>query len=166
MRWRGLYSFLSYGPWIFRLLLGGMTNLFAAASRSSFQRENCPFGQLPAASPFSPLYYNQLLLPQLAASFGRSSADAGLIATVTQLAMLLRAKRFEYFGLPPAWRAATPFTSDYQLNYLGVRVAHAAPQIIPSPLAAHLSCLFGVGEKRRFFGERPCTDARHGTSAP
>ena len=30
---RLIYSFLSYGPWIFRLLLGGMTNLFAAASQ-------------------------------------------------------------------------------------------------------------------------------------
>jgi predicted MFS family arabinose efflux permease len=33
----------------------------------------------------SNLYYNQPLLPAMGASFGRSSADAGLIATLTQL---------------------------------------------------------------------------------
>ncbi len=33
----------------------------------------------------STIYYNQPLLPLMGASFGRSSADAGLIATVTQL---------------------------------------------------------------------------------
>jgi predicted MFS family arabinose efflux permease len=33
----------------------------------------------------STIYYNQPLLPQMAASFGRTNADAGLIATLTQL---------------------------------------------------------------------------------
>jgi hypothetical protein len=50
-----------------------------------FQCQDCTRGRPPAAAPSRPSPINQPLLPQMAASFGRSSAGAGLIATLTQL---------------------------------------------------------------------------------
>jgi predicted MFS family arabinose efflux permease len=59
----------------------------SSVQASSATISNARIMLMAAACGFavSTIYYNQPLLPQMGASFGRSSGNAGLIATVTQL---------------------------------------------------------------------------------
>lgn len=64
-----------------------MTSLSCAESRAAGPLSSATVFLMATACAFAvaTLYYNQPLLPEMGASFGRSGADAGLIATLTQL---------------------------------------------------------------------------------
>jgi predicted MFS family arabinose efflux permease len=113
-----------------------------AIEAASLSRSTILLMAVACGCAVSTLYYNQPLLPRMGASFGRSAAEAGLIATLTQLGYACGLFLFVPLGdLLDRRRLVLCLLAGNMLSLAGVALAPGFQAVVAASFAVGLTAV-------------------------